>query len=435
MDLDKISELIKSKRKEKGLTQLELAEKLNVTEKAISRWETGRGTPDISLLIPLSKALDLDVSEILNGKESKKEEKNIQEIINYIEINKKSKNKYIVPLFIGLYAVLLFLYLGYLKIEYSIESGHTYLGEIIINVFFAFGIWFINRLIANNYYDKKEDKEKINRITNIMLLILYSIMFINLTIFGRTIYGEIRYNIIPFKSIIDYIVNFNWYDFRINIIGNIIILMPFQFLIMKIYKIKNLKQNLLFELLFVFLIELLQYITHTGVFDIDDIILNVFGMTTIYLLFANNKFNIKKSLKLIIPVFVVIGILFGVTKYNSYVFKYSVGDPVGAEIDIISNHTHDEKIIDNMMTNVISMFETDKYKGCKLISVSYDEDKVSGAEKEYSEENNNEQIIIINFTFKTMKNTTQYFNPNTVYDYHAVYIIRNNNYELINVGF
>ena len=69
MDLNKISNFIKAKRKELGITQDELAEKLFVTEKAISRWETDRGTPDISLLIPLSKELDISVSELLNEKE------------------------------------------------------------------------------------------------------------------------------------------------------------------------------------------------------------------------------------------------------------------------------------------------------------------------------------------------------------------------------
>ena len=52
------------------MTQTELANKLFVTEKAVSRWETGRGTPDISLLIPLSKELNIDVSELLNGEEN-----------------------------------------------------------------------------------------------------------------------------------------------------------------------------------------------------------------------------------------------------------------------------------------------------------------------------------------------------------------------------
>ena len=77
MDLNKISNFIKTKRKALNLTQEELAEKLFVTEKAVSRWETGRGTPDISLLIPLSKALKVEIPEILNGEENKKNKNDI----------------------------------------------------------------------------------------------------------------------------------------------------------------------------------------------------------------------------------------------------------------------------------------------------------------------------------------------------------------------
>ena len=91
MDLNKISNFIKTKRKELGITQDELAEKLFVTEKAISRWETGRGTPDISLLLPLSKELNIDVSELLNGEENKKSKNNVEQLIEYNEITKANK--------------------------------------------------------------------------------------------------------------------------------------------------------------------------------------------------------------------------------------------------------------------------------------------------------------------------------------------------------
>ena len=91
MDLNKISNFIKTKRKELGITQDELAEKLFVTEKAISRWETGRGTPDISLLLPLSKELNIDVSELLNGEENKKSKNDIEQLIEYNEITKVNK--------------------------------------------------------------------------------------------------------------------------------------------------------------------------------------------------------------------------------------------------------------------------------------------------------------------------------------------------------
>ena len=91
MDLNKISNFIKTKRKELGITQDELAEKLFVTEKAISRWETGRGTPDISLLLPLSKELNIDVSELLNGEENKKNKNEVEQLIEYNEITKANK--------------------------------------------------------------------------------------------------------------------------------------------------------------------------------------------------------------------------------------------------------------------------------------------------------------------------------------------------------
>lgn len=64
---------ISLKRREKGITQKELAEKLGVTDKAVSKWETGRGMPDVSVLENLSKELEVSVSEILNGGEVERE--------------------------------------------------------------------------------------------------------------------------------------------------------------------------------------------------------------------------------------------------------------------------------------------------------------------------------------------------------------------------
>ena len=59
--------MIKRLREEKGLTQTELAEKIFVTDKAVSKWETGRGYPDISLVESLAKALGVSVIELLSG--------------------------------------------------------------------------------------------------------------------------------------------------------------------------------------------------------------------------------------------------------------------------------------------------------------------------------------------------------------------------------
>lgn len=73
MNASETGKLISSKRREKGLTQKELAEKLGVTDKAVSKWETGRGMPDVSVLENLSKELEVSVSEILNGGEVERE--------------------------------------------------------------------------------------------------------------------------------------------------------------------------------------------------------------------------------------------------------------------------------------------------------------------------------------------------------------------------
>lgn len=59
--------VIKKLRENKKMTQEELAEKIYVTSKAVSKWETGRGFPDISLLEPLAKALGISVIELLSG--------------------------------------------------------------------------------------------------------------------------------------------------------------------------------------------------------------------------------------------------------------------------------------------------------------------------------------------------------------------------------
>lgn len=67
MDHQKTGFFIAALRREKGWTQKELAERLGVTDKAVSRWETGKGMPDVSLLKPLSETLGVSVNELLAG--------------------------------------------------------------------------------------------------------------------------------------------------------------------------------------------------------------------------------------------------------------------------------------------------------------------------------------------------------------------------------
>lgn len=92
MNREEIGMFIATLRKEKKLTQEELAERLGVTNKTISRWETGKYMPDLSLLSELSKELGVTINDLLNGERidkdelEEKTEENIVETINYAQI-------------------------------------------------------------------------------------------------------------------------------------------------------------------------------------------------------------------------------------------------------------------------------------------------------------------------------------------------------------
>ena len=67
MDQMKIGSFLKKLRNEKELTQGQLAEKLNVSNRSVSRWETGNTLPDISILIELAEFYEVDIKEIIDG--------------------------------------------------------------------------------------------------------------------------------------------------------------------------------------------------------------------------------------------------------------------------------------------------------------------------------------------------------------------------------
>jgi len=67
MDNLKFGAFLAQLRKEKGLTQKELADRLSVTDKAVSKWETGKGFPDLKLMEPLAQELDVSLVELLQG--------------------------------------------------------------------------------------------------------------------------------------------------------------------------------------------------------------------------------------------------------------------------------------------------------------------------------------------------------------------------------
>ena len=79
MDCVRFGAFVAQLRKEKGLTQKELADLLHVTDKAVSKWETGKGFPDLKLLEPLAQALGVSLVELLQGERSPRESLTVAE--------------------------------------------------------------------------------------------------------------------------------------------------------------------------------------------------------------------------------------------------------------------------------------------------------------------------------------------------------------------
>ena len=101
MDQVKIGKFIAELRKEKNMTQQQLGDKIGVSFKTISKWENGRGMPELSLLKPLSEELGVTINEILSGERIQSEryldklEENMINTIEYYEEQKEKRNKVI----------------------------------------------------------------------------------------------------------------------------------------------------------------------------------------------------------------------------------------------------------------------------------------------------------------------------------------------------
>lgn len=294
METKKIALFIKTKRKEKGLTQEQLANELFVTEKAISRWETGRGTPDISLLMPLAKVLNVSVSEILTGEKNVKNKEEINEIIDYIEINKKGKYNMPFKLSIICYIISIITFLTYLRLDYNTNISINYFIRLIFVIVASVFIIIGNYIYNNNYIDKISDKKKSIKISNLIIFIYYSTLLFNMTIFAR--FTNIHsYNLIPFKSIYDIVTSNNMYFILINLLGNLLVFMPIEYFMIELFNVVNFKKTLLINFFIIFICEVIQYIFKIGVFDVDDIILCFSGMMLFYLLYTKYKSKLKRK--------------------------------------------------------------------------------------------------------------------------------------------
>lgn len=148
MNPQEFGTFVQSRRKELGLTQLELAEKLNVTAKAVSRWERGVGFPDIQLLQPLAEALDVTLLELMQSRRIEKDipvteaEAMVSDVVDTLQTQQNQSWKTKALLWLGngiIFAA--YLFLAHVTRTYLSHSPLLYIPMILIySVIWFYGI-------------------------------------------------------------------------------------------------------------------------------------------------------------------------------------------------------------------------------------------------------------------------------------------------------
>lgn len=125
MEQNMIGKFISTCRKEKGFTQMQLAEKLNITNRAVSKWETGKSMPDASIMLELCEILGITVNELLSGERIKMEDYKKKAEENLIELQAKKEKA---------------------------QKDFDFMSKILITVFLLF---FVLNMVLNFYFPEK----------------------------------------------------------------------------------------------------------------------------------------------------------------------------------------------------------------------------------------------------------------------------------------
>lgn len=161
MNAQKCGSFISKLRKEKNLTQKDLASKLNVSDKAISRWETGKGFPDVDSLQALSEFFNITINELLAGEKAETKtikeiaEENIISAISEAEKNKKTKKATIICSIIIALILLTPLVKGCFESIFALFIKYALIKDpwiLTINLFIALCIFFAGLAVYKGHY-------------------------------------------------------------------------------------------------------------------------------------------------------------------------------------------------------------------------------------------------------------------------------------------
>jgi len=159
MDMKKTGALLKSLRKEKGLTQEQLAERLNVSARTVSRWETGTNLPDLDLLIILSDFYEVEIRSLIEGEATKRK----IETENSETLEKLA--------------------------DYSAEKEKGLIRRIFCLIMFGFAAWVVSLVVMMHFLNNVNDGALVMIFSLIGLLIYGVLVFLVKT--NRTVNGYI----------------------------------------------------------------------------------------------------------------------------------------------------------------------------------------------------------------------------------------------------
>ena len=165
MDQIKIGRFIQERRKENGLTQMQLAQLLGITDRAVSKWETGRTLPDSSIMLDLCKILKISVNDLLSGEIITMENYNKENENKLVELvkAKEERDKSLLMLEIVIGCISVFAFLALTLVAAFIEMP-DYLRVILIIsglIPFLIGMFFALRIEQTaGYYECKHCKHK-----------------------------------------------------------------------------------------------------------------------------------------------------------------------------------------------------------------------------------------------------------------------------------
>ena len=165
MDLIKIGKFITQKRKEKNITQSELAEKLYVSDRAISKWENGICLPEASNMQELCKILDITINDLFCGEivNMKNNEKKLEENLLEMTTIKEEKDRQLLQLevVIGVISSIAFLLLVFIASFIEMESWLRITMIVVGSIIFAYGISNAVKIEqVAGYYECKECNHK-----------------------------------------------------------------------------------------------------------------------------------------------------------------------------------------------------------------------------------------------------------------------------------